>query len=246
MGRRNEREDMVIDILAGAGWSRDARAVPGACRAYNQTYSLGLVAAGESGKPGRSTTGIDAFRATPSGGLLRVDMLSVKGSALEGGSMPRQAYLMTGCRSTLAGVIAAARRGAAFPVFHYASGPDTIGEGYYLAYDAAALIRAVGSSLDTRPPPPGHRWPRGGMPPVSVGMTPGIKSGGKYTRHVPGEWTDEWTYSVTEDSVAYPRLEVGYHNAGLSGRWQPCKLADVPAIIDRAFDWTPEGCSVLT
>jgi hypothetical protein len=238
MARRNEREDMVVAAAAIAGWSRDARKVPGAIPAYRATYRLGYVDAGTG--EGRGTTLVDAFRSNGRGGYA---FLSVKGSSLEvvAGNLKFPAYsvLMTGRRDTLVSVIDAVRAGAGLPVLHFASLPDGDGnpsrEGFYLAFDAAHLIRAAG---DLSPHAPGHRWGRGCMPAVSVGMSPGIKSGGKYIRHLPG-WSPsgDWTYATDEAHVAYPRLEIGYLNAGLAGSWRPCNVRDIPDIIEGVFPW---------
>lgn len=253
MGRRNEREDMVVEAIAASGWNRDARQVTNAVRGYGETYRIGYVSAGTG--EGRSTSLIDAFRSVPSRSVTRLDMLAVKGSALElhkgEVKFPAYSFLMTGTRNTLLSAIAACQSGQPLPVFHYASLPGSDGKpsrsGYFLAYDAAPLIRAAGD-MTGQPNPPGHKWGRGNMPAFSIGMTPGVKSGGKYVKHTVGWSADnDWTYATDETHVSYARMEVGYLNAGLSRSWQPCDVADIPAIIDRVFDWRAgDGVSVYT
>jgi hypothetical protein len=249
MGRRNEREDMIVETLAVGGWHRDAREVAGAVRGYRDTYRIGYVSAG-SGE-GRSTTLIDAFRSFPSRSVMRLDMLTVKGSALElyrgEVKFPAYAFLSTGGRDTLEPMITAIRTGAALPVFHFASLPGSDGptrDGWFLAYDAGPLIRAAGD-LAAGPQQPGHKWGRGRMPAFSIGMTPGIKSGGKYVKHTPG-WYNDWTYATDAEHISYARMEIGYLNAGLSNGWQRCSMDEIPAIIESVFDWTGSGVSVYT
>jgi hypothetical protein len=253
MGRRNDREDMVVAVLARAGWDRNARAVPGAVRGYEETYRLGYVSPGTG--EGRGTTLIDAFRSRAVGRAIRLDMLAVKGSSLETHrgepKLPSYAILCTGAGSTLRAVIAACQAGAPLPVLHFASTTEADGsparKGWVLAYDAAGLIRAAGD-LSCRPHPPGHKWGRGRMPALSVGMSPPIKSGGRYVRHVPGWSPDgDWTYAASATTVSYPRIAVGYLAAGLNNNWRPCDVGDIPDIIEAGFDWRAgEGVSVYT
>lgn len=247
MPARNVRENAVVAALSGSNWVRNFREAGQAVPAYEGAYRLGFVAPGAEDNKGRGTTLMDAVRVTPVGGeVCRYNFLLVKGHTIGADAkLPDGADMVTGTRATIAAVIDAARRGLSLPVVHFASPNDGDGiseDGYALIYDAAPLIR-LADNLDNRPHAPGHKWGRGNAPAVRVGMTPGIKSGGRYVAHEIG-WRDDWTYAVAEDKVSYPQVQIGYHNSGLKHRWTRANIRDIPAMVDAAFDWSADSMSI--
>lgn len=247
MPARNIRENAVVAALSGSNWVRNFREAHQAVPAYETAYRLGFVSPGSTDNKGRGTTLMDAVRYSPVGGeVYRYNFLMVKGHTIgTDGKLPDGADLCTGTRTTIATVIDAARRGLPLPVIHFASpnDGDAVDEnGYVIIYDAATFIRSA-SNLDNRPHAPGHKWGRGNAPGVRVGMTPGIRSGGRYVAHEVG-WRDDWTYATAADRVAYPQLQIGYHNAGLKGGWTRANIRDIPAMVDAAFNWLSDGMSI--
>lgn len=236
--RNTDNEGTVMAALAAYGWQADLRSVAGAVPTYEYIFGTGYVRPSRTGA-GRGTTFVDAARVCPVSG--RVAFLSVKGHTISGdGKLASDADIASGRRETILALVQAAHGGVALPVLHYAAAAGKE-QGYVLAYDAGAAIRA--SSIGpTSFPDLGTRYARGERPLVTLRMGRPLPSGGRYKAHSVG-WVDgEWTYHPAPDRVQYPTLSIGYAAMGVTrAGWTPIHAGDLGAFTERAFPWGGAG-----
>lgn len=91
--------------------------------------------------------------------------------------------------------------------------------GYARTFDAAPIIRANREHILAAP----RSWERGTAPGAYCALV--TRSGGKY---------------------CYPCLTISFTGAGdAAGEWVRANMADLPALVERAFDWSASGHSFI-
>lgn len=244
---RERRSNVVSRAIEGYyGWNRDPYAVS-AVEKWSQRFpNLPIVADGREvtgfTRAGRGTTAFDLFRRRLTGGLVRVDFLSIKTDTIgSDGKLPSKLELSTGNESTLRALLEGIEAGASLPTLVFASENDEAGEpkeeGVAIFLDLAPILRRGIASIDQGP------YGKGEAPDAYYKWSSARPCGGKGKKVAREGWTfphvdEQGRKWIAPDKVCYSELVVSLSSLGYSREnWTPVATWQLGDFVENQ-DWS--------